>query len=399
MKTVLYFQSGLCESDLAKLEGFRSYAKAAHWRVHTEFCANAATVFHGNSSTDASKWNVRRLIDFWNPTGAVVDCASVYLQVDISEFGNLPTVFLDHDTVSDAVCVTSDAVAIARAAAKVLQSLKCAAYGYVPFGCSVYWSNDRGHAFDVCIRDAGGVCLTFDAHGAVEGSISYRKMLCDWLKSAPRPFGVFAANDAVGVYVLSCAEAVGLKVPDDVAVLGVDDDHSLCDRSTPKLSSIAPDFHRAGYIAAELLDRCISHPRSRVSGAMFGVLDIHRRESTFAYHRHDDRVVAAISYIRQHACERISSAHVIAQMGCARRTAELRFREIVGHGILEEIHAVRLERAKNLLRRTDCSIREIAIDCGYRTTEQLRRIFLRAEGCSPCVYRMRGKCHRSVAQL
>ena len=386
MKTILYFQSGLNEDNLAKLEGVCWYAKAARWRVQTVLYADAS---FGRISCGGDCSDIARLIDLWKPAGAIVESGSLRTRLTAQEFGGLPLVFLDRDAEPGAVCVTSDARAVAEAAAHVLLPLGCAAYGYVPFTADVYWSRDRGLRFAELVRLNGRDCRIFRPEAVCADAGLFSRRLTDWLKAAPRPFGVFAANDYMGVIVLDCARAAGLKVPGDVAVLGVDDNRTLCDRSVPTLSSVIPDFGRAGAVAAELLDCLLSNPPRRVVNATFGVLGVSRRASTFCYRRHDVRVAAAVEYIRRHACGRITSANVVAQMSCARRTAELRFGELVGHSILDEIHAVRLEHAKNLLRQPRASVREVAAACGYRTTEQLRRLFVASEGLSPRAWRQR----------
>ena len=386
MKTVLYFQSGLNEDNLAKLEGVCRYAKAARWRVQTVLYADAS---FDRISCGGDPLDVARLLDLWKPAGAIVESGSLRVRLDAREFGGLPLVFLDREAVPGAVCVTSDAGAIAETAVQTLLPLGCAAYGYVPFTADVYWSRDRGLWFAELVRLNGRVCRRFAAGSLGADAGLFRRRLTDWLKAAPRPFGVFAANDYMGVIVLDCACAAGLKVPGDVAVLGVDDNRTFCDRSVPTLSSVIPDFGRAGYRAAELLDGLVTNPGRRVADATFGVLGVSRRASTFCYRRHDVRVMEAVEYIRRKACGPISASDVIARMKCARRTAELRFSEVVGRSILDEIQAVRLEHAKNVLRQSRASVREVAAACGYRTTEQLRRLFVAAEGLSPRAWRKR----------
>lgn len=389
MKTVLYLQSGLGEDSFAKMDGVLRYAKAVDWRVQTVPYAMASLVTRPDASRLCCRW--KTAIDRWKPAGVIVESGAICAELSVREFGKLPAVFLDREAERGAACVTSDAQAIAEAAARVLLPLKCAAYGYVPFSAPTYWSRDRGLRFAELIRCAGGDCRIFHTNVAAGDLERSYQALGRWLASAPRPFGVFAANDLMGSTVLDCAQTMRLKVPEDVAVIGVDDNKSICTHTKPPLSSVLPDHGRSGYVAAELLDACLAGTSARRRNATFGVLGTSRRASTFCVHRHDVRVVAAVEYIRRHACGSISLADVVKQMKCARRTAELRFGEIVGHSMLDEIHAVRLEYAKNRLRQTEASVQDVAAACGYRTTEQLRRLFLAAEGVSPRVWRQRAK--------
>lgn len=158
MKTVLYLQSGLGEDSFAKMDGVLRYAKAARWRVQTVLYADAS---FGRISCGGDCSDVARLIDLWKPAGAIVESGSLRTRLTAQEFGGLPLVFLDRDAEPGAVCVTSDARAVAEAAAHVLLSLRCAAYGYVPFSAPTYWSRDRGLRFAELIRCAGGDCRIF----------------------------------------------------------------------------------------------------------------------------------------------------------------------------------------------------------------------------------------------
>ena len=206
----------------------------------------------------------------------------------------------------------------------------------------------------------------------------------------PLPCGVFAANDHLASVVLECAARVGIKVPKDMAVIGVDNDKSICEHTSPTLSSIISDFGRGGYMAGELLHNRISHPRRKEPNMRFGVLGVRRRESTFAYSRPaDNRIRDAMEFIRLHACDGISSRDVVERMHCSRRMAEIRFREVMGCSMLDEIRAVRLSCAKELLANTSESVAAIADRCGYSTTESLRRIFLETDGITPFQWRKR----------
>lgn len=391
MTTVLYFQSGVAESNAVKLDGFCRYAKAAKWRVQVVPYAKAA---ENREWRDGNKmaFDIKALLSLWSPAGVVVEAGSSPGALSSQMFSRIPAVFLDQSPSSEeTLCVYSDAKQIAEAAARELLAADAASFAYVPFRDDVAWSRERGEAFAEAIRQNGRQCRIFGTcpqgkgHGA-----QLRRHLCDCLRSMPLPCGVFAANDHLAAIVLECAARVGIKVPKDMAVIGVDNDKSICEHTSPTLSSIISDFGRGGYMAGELLHKRISHPRRKVSNVRFGVLGVRRRESTFAYSRPaDNRIKDAVEFIRLHACDRISSRDVIERMQCSRRMAEMRFREVTGHSMLDEIQAARLSCAKELLANTNESVAAIADRCGYSTTEPLRRIFLKIDGMSPLQWRKR----------
>ena len=180
-------------------------------------------------------------------------------------------------------------------------------------------------------------------------------------------------------------------MPNDLAIIGVDNDPEICERSNPTLTSILLDHERAGYLAAQLLNEKMVSPRRKVKGTTFGPVCVYHRQSTFAYSRKDDWVSVALKLIRRNACDGLKAKDVILEMGCSRRLAELRFREVTGHSVLEEILSVRIERAKYLLEHSEKSIAEVAKNCGYGSANALRKVFLAETGKNPLAWRKRAE--------
>ena len=386
MKTILYFQSSLCASNNAELDGVYRYAKSARWRVQVVPYGEAAGG-RLHADEESAKPNIGALMEFWRPDGVIVDCGAAPGLLGPSDFRRTPTVFLDRSNDQKALCVYSDSEEIAACAAKELLSLDCAAYTYIPWMENLDWSRDRGEAFARIVRMNGRKCHIFRPRTFGHEDDTYRAWLKEWLEKAPKPLGVFAANDYIAAQVLSCATVARIAVPDELRVIGVDNDLQICVHTAPPLTSILPDHEKAGFFAAELLADRLAHPKARLASRTFGPVAVIHRQSTNAIRRHDDRVGAALELIRRRACEGLMARDVIAAMGTSRRLAELRFREVTGRSILEEIKSVRLERAKNLLRKTDTPVAEIAAACGYGSTEALRKIFIAEFGAAPARWR------------
>ena len=383
MRTVLYFQSSLAPSNVTELDGFYRFAKAARWFVHViPFGEAAVGRLHANEKLHRP--DVRQLITFWNPSGAVVDCGAAMDVLSPEDFGDLPVVFLDHPPRRGSLTIHSDAQLIAETAAKELLAKGCESYGYVPWTEDLYWSRMRGEMFSAIVHHNGRSCQVFD--GALR-PVGGEDRLVSWLMSLPKPCGIFAANDFIGAKVLMCAKIAKVRVPGDLFVVGVDNDPQICEHASPTLTSIQPDFERAGFVAAEMLSKRVAHPRMRLEDGTFGPMLVAHRQSTNSYRRGDDRVRAAVDFIRLHACDGIKARDVVGEMGVSRRLAELRFREMTGRSILEEISAVRLEQAQNLLVRTSMPMVKIARKCGYGSYEALRKLIVRNFGKSPREYR------------
>ena len=215
--------------------------------------------------------------------------------------------------------------------------------------------------------------------------------LREFLKQLPKPCGVFAANDPVGESALvSCAD-VGLSVPEEVAVVGVDDYAMICENTMPTLSSVVPDLTGAGRMSVELLHDLIRSPMTAPVIRTFGVLGLHRRASSRRLRENNPAVARVLELIRTKACEGLSAEQALAEMKCSRRLAEMRFRQATGHSPLEEIQARRLERACEMMASTDNTIESIATMCGYGSAVFLQKLFRRHMGVTPREWRAQNR--------
>ena len=385
---VLVFQGSLCQSNREELDGIYRFARERDWRIQTvEY--GAASENRLNLSDRGSVFQVRPLISFWKPIGCIVECSGLAPRFRVEDFGKTPTVFLDRHPSTlpkSASCVFSDADSIATCAAKELLALGFSNYAYVPWIQETVWSRERGERFEQFVRINGKRFHKFKEVFQVGKELPYRKKLEKWIAQLPKPCGIFAANDCLGEQVLTACLDAGASIPDEVAVLGVDDELQICENTKPTLSSIQVDNENAGYMAAELL-------AGRMSGIVggversFGALKVNRRSSTQLVLKGGNRLFKAIEYIRLNACSGISVMDVVRQMGCSRRMADEYFKESMGHTVLDQIHAVRLANVKDLLRRPSCDLAELAELTGYSSNDDLRRVFKKRVGCTMREYR------------
>ena len=196
-----------------------------------------------------------------------------------------------------------------------------------------------------------------------------------------------AADDEIAATAVSICRLSGIDIPNDIAVIGVDDNESLCENTVPTLSSVRPDFQQGGRFAARLLARMMRGGRSAHCETVFGVSGITRRGSTRVFKRRDAEVSAALERIWAPDGVSLSPKYVLAGFSCSRRNAEIRFRQATGKSVLEEIVAARMARAKTLLAGTTLSIPEIAAQCGYRYPANFRSAFITATGLNPLAWR------------
>jgi LacI family transcriptional regulator len=216
-----------------------------------------------------------------------------------------------------------------------------------------------------------------------------------WIRGLPRPLAVFACNDVRARQVLASCGRTDLSVPDDVAVLGVDNDEVICDLSFPPLSSVVPNTWKIGYEGASLLDQLMSGNPIVERRVLVAPERIQVRRSSDVVAVEDPDVAAALRHIRDHACEGISVGDVARSLPISRTTLDRRFLSILKRSPKNEIDRVRIQRAKRLLELTDYKVSAIAEMTGYASAPQFVTTFKRLTGVTPGEHRNRVTFPRS----
>ena len=208
-----------------------------------------------------------------------------------------------------------------------------------------------------------------------------------WLRKLPKPVAIFASNDLPASDLADMCRQLELNVPDEVAILGVDNDEMVCEMATPPISSVAIPSERIGYEAVALLDRLMSNQGAPESPTLLQPLQVITRQSTDALAINDLAVANALKFIRQHAVEEIGVNDVIRALNQGRRTLESKFRKLLGRTILEEIRRARTEIAKDLLVSTNLSMPAIAQRAGFSNAERFSVVFREMTGVPPSEFR------------
>ena len=367
MNIVLFFQSTLRESWRQKLAGAFRFAQERDWHIQV--------VEHNSSPRE-----IRMSLQTWRPIGCLVDRAMAIGRAPDKVFGNLPVVYLDQNPMHPSrkyPCLLHDSAATARLGAQELLALGCRSYGFVGQTRPRFWVHERAKAFHEAVREAGAPFSEFKSGD-----------LGEWLASLPKPCGILAANDFTVQPVYHAAQTLGLKIPDDIALVGIDNDELYCEAMRPGITSVQPDFEGAGYRLAAMLAREIENPGIGPVIEMYGPKQIVRRGSTRPIAGKDIRVRRALEFIRQNACVRsLGINDVLNVMNCSRRLATLRFREAVGHSILDEIHDVRFAKACEMLKNTDKPISVIVAECGYASESFFKKRFMQRTGMTMRAWR------------
>jgi LacI family transcriptional regulator len=286
--------------------------------------------------------------------------------------------------------VDTDGVKIGEMAAKHFLERGFRYFGFCGYN-ELHWSRSRCQSFVRKIAEAG-----FETHiykpKATKRRRSVEKeqlLMEEWLKSLPKPAGVMTANDDMGRQLTEVCKIVGLQVPEEVAIVGVDNDDLVCELSDPPLSSIALNVERGGYEAAELLDRLMKGGKMRNQSIIIPPTHIEVRQSTDIMAIEDKDIVNAVRFINQHAREQIQVGDVANAANTSRRLLQQKFRRVLKRTVHDEIRQARMEQVARMLAETNLSVSEIASTLGYSGVEKISRYFRREMGMTPVAYRKR----------
>jgi LacI family transcriptional regulator len=282
-----------------------------------------------------------------------------------------------------------DDLAIGRVAAEHLLQRGLRSFGFCGYDGEL-WSTRRREGFLGALARAGLRCQVCESSWHGLGAQHFEedlKHIEAWLVSLPSPVGVMACNDMLGFQVLDGCRSAGLKVPEDVAVLGADDDALLCGLCDSPLSSVIPNTEQIGYEAAALLDLLMEGGRAGFKERLISPLGVATRMSTDVLAVEDTAFALAKRFIHEHACHGITVDDVLQGVPLSRMTLERRFRKYLGHSPHAEIRAVQLGRAKQLLAETEHPIHRIAQLVGFGHPEYFSVVFKREVGLSPGLFR------------
>jgi len=365
------------------LEGFQRVARQKRWNLQLV-----------ERDPSGSFPDVRRLVEVWHPIGAVVFDCSPTQSIGEDHFGTVPVVYVDSLTSSrtpGANRIVCDSAEIGRFAAREFCRGGFRSFAYAPCPHPFDWCRQRECGFSETVREEGGMCRRVGDRRRTWslGSPSWLESVAADLAKLPKPCALLAANDSVAMQIINACRRQAVAVPEDLAVMGVDNDEAIDLGCEPSVTSIEPDFAQGGTAAATMLAQLIRTPAATPAPVVFAVRRIVRRGSTSAYVRRDERVRDAVDYIRRHAADGIGVTDVVRQMKCSRRLAELRFRETLDRTILEEIALARVDLAMALLDNTRRSIPSISDSCGFGSVDAFRRTFTRVKGLAPLAYRIR----------
>ncbi|MCB1124974.1 MAG: DNA-binding transcriptional regulator [Verrucomicrobiae bacterium] len=348
---------------------------------------------------------------FWEPAGLEkawpvlrkLDADGVILRdvgrvEEVVKLG-LPAVVVGHSRteVPGLINVVTDSLSVGRLAARHLLDCGLRHFGYCGLAESgieaTPWSRQREESFFECLGEAGYSANAFEVESGAHRTGWRRELqgLAAWLVNLPRPAGVMACNDDCGQQVIEACRLAGLQIPDDIAVLGVDNDDLISGLSNPPMSSVALNFERAGYECAEALDRLIRKQAPPARRIVVEASHVAVRHSTNLFAVEDSLVSRALRFIREESRRPVGVDEVARAVALSRRTLEKRFRSALNRSVLAEIRRMRVEHICRLLVATNRPISEIAGDLGFEGPQHVARYFRAEKGITPREFRRRSQ--------
>jgi LacI family transcriptional regulator len=339
---------------------------------------------------DAPEW-----LKHWRGDGVIARIASPQLARQIARL-HVPTVdLLGLHRIQGVPAIITEHQAVSRLAADHLLSRGLTHFAFCGFS-GIHFSEQRSRHFVECLAQQGRTVSVHVDPGpprktnvsAIESDgLLHADEMAAWLKSLPKPLGLMAATDNRGHQLLNVCGEYGIAAPDEVAVIGVDNDEVLCELCDPPLSSVALNPWKVGYEAAALLDRMIAGAAPPRQTTLIPPLGVVMRRSTDVVTMPDADLAAALRLIRQRACQGIRIEDVVQEVQISRSTLKRRFAAFLRRSPQEEIHRVQIERIMQLLSTSKLPLLRIAEQAGFHHVESMCKLFKRKTGMTPGQYR------------
>jgi LacI family transcriptional regulator len=252
----------------------------------------------------------------------------------------------------------------------------------------VIWSRERGEGFR---REAEKANLNYyyfeteNLNGEDWGT-SHMK-LDDWLLSLPKPVGLFACDDSFALRVSQSCTINNIRIPEEISLMGVDNDELICHLSDPPISSIVTDVEKGGYEAGRLIDRMISGEIEEPFNIIINPTRFELRKSTEKYDITNEYISQVVNFIEDNFTTNIDIEGLTELVPLSRRNLEVKFKEEMGTSIYQFILSCRIDYFARLLLTTDRTLFDLALESGFNDCKNIARIFKKLKGCTPTEYR------------
>lgn len=339
------------------------------------------------SKTPEKDW--RKLIRQWQPDGIIMEVPPTR-SFSTQVLENIPVVFIPtRKPIKGFTNAVDDSGQCGCAGAEHFLDRGFTHLAFCGYS-HLYWSEVRAQAFCERAQHAGLYVHVYNPPTEAFRSWEEEKpTVIEWLLGLPKPVGLMACNDDRAQFIFDACKSADLSIPEEIALLGVDNDDLICSFSTPPLSSVALNFQKCGYEMARALRTMMEGDETIKENVAIETQFVETRQSTDILAIDNPDVVCALAYIRQQATNGISTDDVVAQTSISRRMLERSFRQHLGRTIHQEILRVQLRSVEKRLIDTDLPICEIAQTCGFATPEYVGQVFKRHHNMTMLQFRRR----------
>jgi LacI family transcriptional regulator len=334
----------------------------------------------------------REILLQWKPDGVIAQLDEGPIMAALRRRG-IPVVVVLMPHVASRPLVTTNNQAVGKLVAA--DFLKRGFHHFAMVGApSVRSNRDRMAGFAAQLAAAGykpmayAISPRWERRHEATGFIGWHKELQVWLEALPRPVGVFVTNDVWAREAAELCQLAGLQVPEQVAIIGVDNDELLCEMAQPELSSVLIPWEKMGFEAANCLDRVMNGAAAGTEPVLVEPGGIVTRHSSDVMAVSEPLLAQALRFINQHACEHIHIKDVLRAVPISRRWLEWQCQRTLGRSPLQEIRRVRMAKARQLLATTDLQLWRIAEHCAV-DEKKFAGIFRKETGLTPSQWRRR----------
>lgn len=323
----------------------------------------------------AKKWNADAIIGRWDESKS-----------DLLQGLNIPVVLQNNRSRSDVYSnLTGDYVGTGRMAASYFKKKLFTNYAFLGVR-EVIWSEERAKGYRDELQTEN---FRFFSYEEAPVSGDDRHKVIEWLKSLPQRTALFCCDDAHALMVTEACRIAGIRVPEDIAVMGVDDDDLLCEISDPPISSVQLEVEQGGYMTCKYLHQQILEKNKKPFNVEIGALGVKERNSTLVYNVDDHQVLKLLKYVDLHYREELKMCDILKEVHLSRRSIEMRFKKTTGMTIYQYLLSVRVEHFAYLLSTTERPFVDIAYEVGFRDFGNVSRTFRKFKDCTPVEYRRR----------
>ena len=293
--------------------------------------------------------------------------------------------------------ITADYIGTGRMAARFFIERGFRNYGFFGFN-DVCWSDERCEGFRREV-EAAGFGDSFYSYRMQEIDMVWyyqRNRVREWLRMIPKPIAIMACDDNQGANLIEACHGIGIRIPEEVSVIGVDNDESLCALGSTTLTSIQVNIEEGGWRTAELIERLVANPKAPAEDIVLKPEKIVGRMSTAAFATTDQQILKALLFMHKNYQKKISVKDVTGEVALSRRLLERRFKDVTGKTLYQYISELKLKHFAEMLLDTDDQVVNIALALGESDTKSISRRFKQIYGCSPNEWRAQNQKNKNV---